>query len=76
MSKKPGVTAFSVHPGCEFPTYHEITPLLISASGIDIPETSLQSSNGVDMDLLIEGYKIGVERNGGMFNIQPFVEHY
>lgn len=32
---------------------------------IDVPDTALQSNNGVDMDLLMEGFKIAVERNGG-----------
>ena len=32
---------------------------------IDVPDTPLQSNNGVDMDLLMEGFKIAVERNGG-----------
>ncbi|KAI9739474.1 MAG: hypothetical protein M1818_005162 [Claussenomyces sp. TS43310] len=46
MGRKPGIAAFSVHPGY-------------------VPDTALQSNNAVDMDLLIEGFKIGVERNGG-----------
>ncbi|KAI0179447.1 putative short-chain dehydrogenase [Hypoxylon sp. FL1284] len=30
-----------------------------------IPDSKLQANNGVDMDLMIEGYKLAVERNGG-----------
>lgn len=40
---------------------------------IVVPETSLQTNSGVDMDLLMEGYKVGVEINGGTFTIFSLV---
>ncbi|KAI1127804.1 putative short-chain dehydrogenase [Nemania abortiva] len=30
-----------------------------------VPESQLQTTNGVDMDLMMEGYKLSVARNGG-----------
>lgn len=32
---------------------------------IDVPDSQLQTTNGVDMDLLMEGYKLAVARNNG-----------
>lgn len=40
-----------------------------------VPETSLQANNGVDLDLLMDGYKVSVERNGGTFPVSFPLKH-
>lgn len=37
----------------------------------DIPESQLQTNSGVDMDLMMEGYKMAVARNDGMHQATP-----
>ncbi|TRX98017.1 hypothetical protein FHL15_001227 [Xylaria flabelliformis] len=37
-----------------------------NASRADVPESQLQTTNGVDMDLMMEGYKLAVARNNGL----------
>lgn len=32
----------------------------------DVPDSGLQANNEVDTDMMIEGYKLAVARNGGM----------
>lgn len=64
IAKKLKIPAYAVHPGCWLCSSNS-NGMANAHLPLVVPESQLMANNGVDMNLMMDGYKLMVERSDG-----------